>query len=509
MNAVEEVEKTIRGKLDTDTEQAGQLREAEDAVAAAGAQVVGQEKRITELQEQIWELRPSQRLAQFLADRAASTDYRKYLGLPALIRRDFSKLEKLMDQDVAFDVALPDGKGDVDAKELPQLIAAELKKVDTPLPEKVDVRGGDSAWSIVDSENGRTIGVQRDGTTLHCAVTWDLPRIDRIVLYVDDLDRCPPARVVQVLQAVHLLLAFDLFVVVVGVDARWVSQSLKHHYRELWLESENKGESSGKPAAAEEAWVIPGYKATPHEYLEKIFQIPFWLQPMSPAGTQDYIHGLLPTNELSTSRSHKPGEDATTSDKAESSTGEGTDKTAGKRSSVPLMGAVPKDEERFDDETMNPQNLRIERIERDFMDQLAAIVGRSPRAVKRFVNVYRLIRAGISTSDYYAFVGTAAKPGDYQIVLLLLAIVIGEPTIAQSLFRYVDEQPKGQSLSEFMTKMPATKAKAPRFKGSKEWSVIEAFIKDYSKREGARVTVEQLQVYQHRVGQYSFRVGRF
>ena len=37
-------------------------------------------------------------------------------------------------------------------------------------------------------------------------------RIDRIVLYIDDLDRCRPRQVVEVLQAVHLLLALDLFV---------------------------------------------------------------------------------------------------------------------------------------------------------------------------------------------------------------------------------------------------------------------------------------------------------
>ncbi|MEU4689972.1 P-loop NTPase fold protein [Actinoplanes sp. NPDC023714] len=39
--------------------------------------------------------------------------------------------------------------------------------------------------------------------------------VDRIVLYIDDLDRCSPEQVVEVLQAVHLLLALDLFVVVV------------------------------------------------------------------------------------------------------------------------------------------------------------------------------------------------------------------------------------------------------------------------------------------------------
>ena len=46
----------------------------------------------------------------------------------------------------------------------------------------------------------------------------ELPRIDRIVVYIDDLDRCPPDRVVQVLEAVQLLLAVPLFVVVVAVD---------------------------------------------------------------------------------------------------------------------------------------------------------------------------------------------------------------------------------------------------------------------------------------------------
>ena len=54
--------------------------------------------------------------------------------------------------------------------------------------------------------------------------------IDRIVLYIDDLDRCSPRQVVDVLQAVHLLLALDLFVVVVGVDPRWLLHALRSEY---------------------------------------------------------------------------------------------------------------------------------------------------------------------------------------------------------------------------------------------------------------------------------------
>jgi len=38
------------------------------------------------------------------------------------------------------------------------------------------------------------------------------PPLERIMLYIDDLDRCPPRRVVEVLEAVHLMLALDLFV---------------------------------------------------------------------------------------------------------------------------------------------------------------------------------------------------------------------------------------------------------------------------------------------------------
>jgi hypothetical protein len=108
-------------------------------------------------------------------------------------------------------------------------------------------------------------------------------KIDRIVLYVDDLDRCPPARVVEVLQAVHLLLAFPLFVVVVAVDHRWLLTSLELHYRELLRpQDEARLELRGE------------WELTPTNYLEKIFQIPLALQPMSAAGYQRLVGSFAP-----------------------------------------------------------------------------------------------------------------------------------------------------------------------------------------------------------------------
>jgi hypothetical protein len=56
-------------------------------------------------------------------------------------------------------------------------------------------------------------------------------KVERIVLIVDDLYRCPPDVVVRVLEAVHILLASSLFVVIVGVDPRWLCGALQTRKR--------------------------------------------------------------------------------------------------------------------------------------------------------------------------------------------------------------------------------------------------------------------------------------
>ncbi|WOX11617.1 P-loop NTPase fold protein [Streptomyces sp. N50] len=100
------------------------------------------------------------------------------------------------------------------------------------------------------------------------------PDLERIVLYIDDLDRCPPHRVVEVLQAIQLLLAFPLFVVVVGVDARWLLRSIQTHYRDVLG-------SDGLSTVAKDS---RHWASTPENYLEKIFQISLCLPPMSEDG---------------------------------------------------------------------------------------------------------------------------------------------------------------------------------------------------------------------------------
>ena len=110
----------------------------------------------------------------------------------------------------------------------------------------------------------------------------ELRPIDRIVLYIDDLDRCDPEQVVNVLQAVHLLLAMPLFVVVVGVDPRWLLRALRTRYQGIL----------GAGAVEETDESLGFAESTPQSYLEKIFQVPFVLPDMNSAGFAQLIRSM-------------------------------------------------------------------------------------------------------------------------------------------------------------------------------------------------------------------------
>ena len=203
--------------------------------------------------------RPAELLTRFIEDRASAEGYRKHLGLLSRIRRDFETMSTLMRKQ----------------------------------------RTAPQAQQGVQGRGNGTPGEPQ------------LPSIDRIVLYIDDLDRCQDKQVVEVLEAIHLLLAFDLFVVVVGVDARWLQNSLGEFYEKQLAVAEEPG--SGRPTVA--------------DYLEKIFQVPFHLRPLQfgDGGNYSQLVGKLVGDVItiarqqapSTTAEGDPGKDGTDEDSAE------------------------------------------------------------------------------------------------------------------------------------------------------------------------------------------------
>jgi hypothetical protein len=73
----------------------------------------------------------------------------------------------------------------------------------------------------------------------------------------------------------------------------------------------------------------------------------------------------------------------------------------------------------------------------------------SPRAAKRFINIYRLLRASVEEGDRAAFDGNQ-QGGVYQAAMLLLAILTCYPAQATEIFRTLIEENPQEHWWEFI-----------------------------------------------------------
>ncbi len=220
----------------------------------------------------------------------------------------------------------------------------------------------------------------------------DKHSIDRVVLYIVDLDRCPTDVVIKVLEAVHLLLAFPLFVVVVAVDARWLESSLREHYTQLKADA-----------------------AVPADYLEKIFQVPFWVRPLGADTRRQMVRGLLTPNLAG--RVPVTGDSecrATESDLSDADLPEFT-------RLVTSFGVT----DLADLPWLQASKLTVTGPELGLIEDISALIGTTPRAVKRFVNVYLLLKSMGRSRGW-------PLPEQGQVAVLL-AIATGLPDLAGEL----------------------------------------------------------------------------
>jgi formylglycine-generating enzyme required for sulfatase activity len=103
----------------------------------------------------------------------------------------------------------------------------------------------------------------------------------RLVVFVDDLDRCLPEKAVEVLEAIKLFLDSPGCVFILGLDQAVIARGIEIKYRELGLLGEASGEDRGR-------FVIEGAR-----YLEKIIQLPFQLPPIEREHVAAFVTGLV------------------------------------------------------------------------------------------------------------------------------------------------------------------------------------------------------------------------
>ena len=325
----------------------------------------------------------------------------------------------------------------------------------------------------------------------------DVLAIDRIILYIDDLDRCPEDTVVKVLQAVHLLLGLKLFVVVVAVDARWIRRSLVKRYGALIQDA--------RPHLMGSKEQVTSTAATSEDYLEKIFQVPFWIRPMGETGAQALVKHLLRRDMES-----MPGPLDETPQEPEPTPRHEDD--AGPPEDVPPGETPPDEPEEVDDAEarpsldpawiLEPQRLSLKKYEFNVINQLAPLIGRSPRAVKRFVNVYRVLRAGLHREELANFLGENRQTPCYPAALLLLAVLNGSPSLATEIFHRLAGEEAGASFEAFISKVEND----PKVKEKSEWHRFFGFLAPFTEEWGNRLKVGLFQRWAPRVARYSFRM---
>jgi hypothetical protein len=206
------------------------------------------------------------------------------------------------------------------------------------------------------------------------------------------------------------------------VDIRWVSQALLERYpRQL----------AGTRGIA-----------APIDYLEKVFQIPFWLPPMDTAGGEKLLAAVIGSagteNEPITQRQNTTPQDTRgasgrSSDAAAPASNVRRSILRDDHSGEPIPVAPPAVQQ------VPVETLTLSGGERRSLISLAAAVGISPRRAKRFANLYRLLKASLSPNERRNFLLENGRDGSFSTAMALLAATTGTPIAAKRLIAALDE----------------------------------------------------------------------
>ncbi|MFO7679284.1 MAG: P-loop NTPase fold protein [Chloroflexota bacterium] len=245
----------------------------------------------------------------------------------------------------------------------------------------------------------------------------------RVVLFIDDLDRCPPPKVVEVLEAVQLLLRTKLFVIVLGLDTRYVTRALEKEYDRILTRD---GDPSGL------------------DYIEKIIQIPYRVRPIEPTSLHTFLAAQMemaaapgegetavtPTPSLAPT-SPSPGGNGQKPDGVVTATGSGS----------PVVA-----------ETILPQRIKFHHEDFTDLEQSCVIIGLTPRSIKRLINVLKLIKVFWFRTNQYK------KPQEVRTVINLLALSARYPEIMAQSFANIEAAFRNgadEPLSAFLVRLPA------------------------------------------------------
>lgn len=241
----------------------------------------------------------------------------------------------------------------------------------------------------------------------------------RVVLFIDDLDRCPPRRVVEVLEAVQLLVKTRLFVVILAIDERYIARALEKVYSGVLS---RRGRPSGL------------------DYIEKIIQIPYRVRPVATTALQTYLsaqmelaEALEETQEVEETFNSNP-------EVTDSSTSRTVEPVI--RPDEEFEGDLGDNPSREDDgetvflEPLPPQVVKFTKEEFDIVHECCRHVDLSPRTLKRLINVYKLFKIVWFRSS--SLRDMQQEPKVQKAIVAFLALSGRYPNLMRGVFEEID-----------------------------------------------------------------------
>jgi hypothetical protein len=179
----------------------------------------------------------------------------------------------------------------------------------------------------------------------------------KLVIFIDDLDRCEPPKAADIIEGINLFLDSDRCVFVLGMDPNAVAASIENKYKELFEKMRRENT----------AVVSPG-----RLFLDKIIQVPFYV----PLATEDEITKLISSIML-------PKVFLFQTASIPRSNGNRTDQQAGIDQAITITPPMPSEPTQLDRASYKHDDIQ------QAIKEGAKFLSENPRQVKKYMNLFR------------------------------------------------------------------------------------------------------------------------
>jgi hypothetical protein len=220
----------------------------------------------------------------------------------------------------------------------------------------------------------------------------------RVIVFIDDLDRCSDEKIMEILQAINLILGRGEFYVFLGMDTKMIYRAIEAQY------------------AANEKPLESRFAET---YLQKIVQLPFHLPETLPEQRASFISELFSETARQGEPGPEPGADA----------------------HPPVRGGIPLAWDRgalLPPEVLTPKPVEDTPIELQAFLDLQTYLEDNPRELKRLVNVHRFVKIVLQQE------GRPPSPEIQKKLVKWLVFCDSWPDLVDDVLKYARDHPSSK-----------------------------------------------------------------